>query len=92
MTVLHAGLPDVWEEVGWGWLPAVPFLCHNAGRVVFAEGSLSKFRVAQFGADRFESFVGLLCPEGAAVLKHELVDRAVGLGRPGARPLMAHPG
>ena len=78
VTVLHAGLLDVWEEVGWGWLPAVPFLCHNASRVVFAEGSLSKFRVAQFGVDRLESFVGLSCPVGAAVLEHELVDRAVG--------------
>ena len=39
VTVLHAGLLDVWEEVGWGWLPAIPFLCHNASRVVFAEGS-----------------------------------------------------
>ena len=75
MTVLHADLLDVWEEVGWGWLPAVPFLCHIASCVVFAEGSLSKFRVAQFGADRFESFVGLLCPVRAAVLEHELVDR-----------------
>ena len=75
VAVLHAGLLDVWEEVGWGWLPAVPFLCHNASRVVFAEGSLSKFRVAQFGADRMESFVGLSCPVGAAVLEHELVDR-----------------
>ena len=75
MTVLHAGLLDVWEEVGWGWLPAVPFLCHNASRVVFAKGSLSKFRVAQFGADCLESFVGLSCPAGAAVLEHELVDR-----------------
>ena len=44
VTVLHTGLLDVWEEVGWGWLPAVPFLCHNASRMVFAEGSLSKFR------------------------------------------------
>ena len=75
MTMLHAGLLDVWEEVGWGWLPAVPFLCHIASCVVFAEGSLSKFRVAQFGADRFESFVGLLCPVCAAVLEHKLVDR-----------------
>ena len=81
-----------WEEVGWGWLPAVPFLCHNASRVVFAEGSLGKFKVAQFGADRLESLVGLSCPVGAAVLEHELVDRAVGLDRPGARPLMARPG
>ena len=70
MAVLHAGLLDVWEEVGWGWLPVVPFLCHNASRVVFAEGSLSKFRVAQFGAGRLESFVGLSCPVG-----DELVDR-----------------
>ena len=93
MTVLHAGLLDVWEEVGWGWLPAVPFLCHNASRVAFAEGSLSKFRVAQFGADRFKSFVGLSCPIGAAVLEHELVDRELsGLDRPGARPLMARLG
>ena len=75
MPVLHAGLLDVWEEVCSGRLPAVPFLCHNASRVVFAEGSLSKFRVAQFGADRFESFVVLSCPVGAAVLEHELVDR-----------------
>ena len=75
VTVLHAGLLDVWEEVGWGWLSAVPFLCLNASHVVFAEGSLSKFRVAQFGADRLESFVGLSCPVGAAVLEHELVDR-----------------
>ena len=27
MPVLHVGLLDDWEEVGWGWLPAVPFLC-----------------------------------------------------------------
>ena len=91
VTVLHTGLLDIWEEVDWGWLPAVPFLCHNAGRVVFAEGSLSNFRVAQFGADRFESFVGLLCPVSTAVLEHERRQRAVGLGRPGARALMAHP-
>ena len=75
VAVLHAGLLDVSEEVGWGWLPAMRFLCHNASRVVIAEGSLSKFRVAQFGADRLESFVGLSCPVGAAVLEHELVDR-----------------
>ena len=75
VAVLHACLLDVWKEVGWGWLPAVPFLCHNASRVVFAEGFLSKFRVAQFDADRLESFVGLSCPLGAAVLEHELVDR-----------------
>ena len=37
VPVLHAGLLDVWEEVGWGWLSAAPFLCHNASRVVFAE-------------------------------------------------------
>ena len=92
VAVLHAGLLDGWEQVGWGWLPAVPFLCHNASRVVFAEGSLSKFRVAQFGADRLESFVGLACPVGAAVLEHELVDRELSVDRPGARPLMARPG
>ena len=43
--------------------------------MVFAEGSVSKLRVAQFGADHFESLVGLLCPVGAVVLEHELVDR-----------------
>ena len=52
----------------------VLFLCHNAGRVVFAEGSLSKFRAAQFGVGLFEPLVGLLRPVGAAVLEHELVD------------------
>ena len=74
--MLHTSLLDVREEASWGWLPAVLFFCHNGGRVVFAEGSVSKLRVAQFGADRLESFVGFLCPVGAAVLEHELVDRA----------------
>ena len=74
--------------LGGGWLIAVPFLCHNASRVVFAEGSLSKFRIAQFDADRFESFVGLSCPVGAAVLEHGR-QRAMGLDRPGARPQSA---
>ena len=67
VAVLHAGL-DVWEELGRGWLPAVPFLCQDASRVVFTEGSVSELGVAQFGADRSESFVDLSCPEGVAVL------------------------
>ena len=75
VPVLHTSLLDVREEASWGWLPAILFFCHNAGHVVFAEGSVSKLRVAQFGADHFESFVGLLCPVGVAVLEHELVDR-----------------
>ena len=79
MAVLQAGLLDVWEEVGWGWLPAIPFLCHNASRMVFAEGSLSKFRVAQFGADCLESFMGLSCSVGAAVLEHKLVNRELSI-------------
>ena len=74
VAVLHAGLLDVWEEVGRGWLPAVPYLCQDASRVVFAEGSVGELGVAQFGADRSESFVDLSCPVGAAVLEHELVD------------------
>ena len=74
MAMLHTSLLNVWEEAGWGWLPAVLFLCHNAGRVVFAEGSLSKFRVAQFGADFLEPLMGPLCPVGTAILKNELVD------------------
>ena len=74
VAVLHAGLLDVWEEVGRGWLPAVPFLCQDASSVVFTEGSVGELGVAQFGADRSESFVDLLCPVGAAVLEHELVD------------------
>ncbi|MEW8687261.1 MAG: hypothetical protein AB2556_15730, partial [Candidatus Thiodiazotropha sp.] len=73
-AMLHTSLLNVWEEAGWGWLPAVPFLCHNAGRVVFTEGSLSKFTVAQFGADCSEPPMKPFRPEGAAVLAHELVD------------------
>ncbi|MEW8689130.1 MAG: hypothetical protein AB2556_25190, partial [Candidatus Thiodiazotropha sp.] len=75
MTVLHAGLLNVWEEVGWGWLPAVPFLGHDAGHVVFAEGPLGEVRAALFGTDRLETLLGLPRPEGAAVMEHELVDR-----------------
>ena len=71
---LHAGLLDVWEEVGRGWLLAIPFLCQDASRVVFTEGSVGELGVTQFGADRSESFVDLSCPVGAAVLEHELVD------------------
>ena len=43
--------------------------------MVFAEGSFGELGVAQFGADCFESIVGLLHPIDAAVLEHELVDR-----------------
>ena len=43
--------------------------------MVFAEGSVGELGVAQFGADRSESIVGLPRPIGAAVLEHELVDR-----------------
>ena len=43
--------------------------------MVLAEGSVGELRVAQFGADRFESIVGLPHPIGAAVLEHELVDK-----------------
>ena len=46
MAVLHTSLLDVREEAGWGWLPAVLSFCHNAGRVVFAEGSVGELRVA----------------------------------------------
>ena len=59
---------------GVGFQPFLSFAIMLAA-CFFAEGSLSKFRVAQFGADRLESFVGLSCPVGAAVLEHELVDR-----------------
>ena len=74
VAVLHAGLLDVWEEVGRGWLPVVPFLCQDASRVVFTEVSVGELGVAKFGADRTESFVDLSCPVGAAVVEHELVD------------------
>ena len=66
----------------WGWLPAVPFLCHNA------EGSHSKFRVAQFGVFR-GPLVSCRCGRPGARTGRQ---RAVGLDRPGARPLMARPG
>ena len=46
MPMLHTSLLDVREEAGWGWLPAVLFFCHNAGRVVFAEGSVRELGVA----------------------------------------------
>ena len=45
-AMLHTSLLDVWEEAGWGWLSAVLFFCHNAGRVVFAEGSVGELGVA----------------------------------------------
>ena len=42
MAMLHTSLLDAREEAGWGWLPAVLSFCHNTGRVVFAEGSVSE--------------------------------------------------
>ena len=92
VTVLHAGLLDVWEEVGWGWLPAVPFLCHNASRVVFAEGSLRQVQGCPVWLRSLGVFRGPLvscrCGRPGARTGRQ---RAVGLGHPGARPLMAHP-
>ena len=75
VTVLHTSLLDVREEACWGWLPAVLLFCHNGGCVVLAEGSVGELGVAQSGADRSESIVGLPRPIGVAVLEHELVDR-----------------
>ena len=46
MAMLHTSLLDVREEAWWGWLPGVLFFCHNAGRVVFAEGSVGELGVA----------------------------------------------
>ena len=43
---------------------------------------------AQFGADRFKSFVSCRCGSPGARTGRQ---RAVGLDRPGARPLMARP-
>ena len=46
MALLHTSLLDVGEETDWGWPPAVLFFCHNAGHVVFAEGSVGELGVA----------------------------------------------
>ena len=43
--------------------------------MVLAEASVGELGVAQSGADRSESIVGLPHPIGAAVLEHELVNR-----------------
>ena len=75
VPVLHASFLDVYEETGWGWLPDVLLFRHNAGRVVLAEGYASELGVAEFGAGCLEPLMGLLGPEGASVLEHELVDR-----------------
>ena len=45
-AMLHTSLLDVREEAGWGWPPAVLLFCHNACRVVFAEGSVRELGVA----------------------------------------------
>ena len=62
---------DILDEIGCGWLPAVLFLCHNAGRVVFAEGFVSELGVAEFSAGCLEPLVRLSRSEGPT--QHELV-------------------
>ena len=39
VSVLHTSLLNVREKAGWGWLPGVLFLGHDACRVFFSEGS-----------------------------------------------------
>ena len=46
VSVLHTSLPNVRKEAGWGWLPGVLFLGHDACGVVFSEGKFGKFGVA----------------------------------------------
>ena len=46
VSVLHTGLLNVREEDGWGWLPGVLFLGHDACGVVVSEGSFGKLGVA----------------------------------------------
>ena len=55
----------------------------------FSPKALSSFRVAQFDADRFKSFLSCRCCHPGARTGRQ---RAVDLNRPGARPLMARPG
>ena len=62
--MFDAKLLDNLDEIGWGWLPAVLFLCHNAGRVAFAEGFVSELRVAEFSAGYLERLVRLSRSEG----------------------------
>ena len=62
---------DILDEIGWGWLLAVLFLCHNAGRVVFAKGFASDLGVAEFSAGCLEPLVRLSRSEGPT--QHELV-------------------
>ena len=74
---------DILDETGWGWLPAVLILCHNAGRVAFAEGFVSESRVAEFSAACLERLVRLSSSEGPT--RHELVGRETSVRRLKAR-------
>ena len=42
VSVLNTSLTNVLYEAGWGWLPGVLFLGHNACGVVFSEGSFGE--------------------------------------------------
>ena len=46
VSVLHTSHLNVLEEAGWGWLPGVLFLGHDACGVAFSEGSFGKLVVA----------------------------------------------
>ena len=74
VSVLHTSFLNAREEAGWGMLPGVLFLGHDACSVVVSKGFFGKLRVAQSGTDRLESFVNLLRSIDAAVLQHELIN------------------
>ena len=66
---------------GVGFQPFLSFAIMLAAW--FSPKALSASSELPSGAYRLESFMGLSCPVGAAVLEHELVDRELSVGRPG---------